>query len=200
MARKPDYRKKDYIAKKSTELFAAKGYQNTTIEQIARESGYAVGTIYLYFDSKEEILATILTDFVEQFVDNILPEVNDIEDPVDRFKHVLGLFLKSSEEYPDRAWVLATELKKVIRPDSIVYKSEMGKLLSVITDSLKALQENGIVKEDIDLEKHTIMIYGIIESLTLYWVSEKESFSLSDSNEMIADMVLYGVLTDKVNV
>ena len=198
MARKPDYRKKDFIAKVSTTLFATRGYQNTTIEQIARESGYAVGTIYLYFDSKEEVLSTILTDFVEAFVDNKMPSINKIEDPVERFRLIIRMFLEATEENPERAWVLATELRKVIRADSVIYRGEMQKLFSIITAALKDLQKVGLIHNDIDLNHHTLMIHGTIETLGLYWNSEREKFPLIDKYVDIADMVLFGLGTDKL--
>jgi TetR/AcrR family fatty acid metabolism transcriptional regulator len=197
MARKPDYRKKDHIAKVSTQLFADKGYANTTIEQIARESGYAVGTIYLYYDSKEEILATILTEFVEQFVDNNLEQIDAIADPVERFRTVVKFYLKTTEENPERSWVLATELRKVIRADSSMYKGEMLKLLSPLSESLKKLQEGGFLKANVDLEQYTLMIHGAIETLTLFWNTDKDAFSLTDKFKEVSDMILFGVASPK---
>ena len=37
------------------DLFASKGYEETTIAEIARRAGMAVGTVYLYFENKHEI-------------------------------------------------------------------------------------------------------------------------------------------------
>ncbi len=197
MARKPDYRKKDHIAKVSTQLFAERGYSSTTIEMIARESGYAVGTIYLYYDSKEEILATILTEFVEQFIDTNAEELENIGDPVERFQTVVKFYLTVAEENPERAWVLSTELRKVIRADSSMYKGEMLKLLSPLSDSLFTLMDEGLIKDDINLEQLTMMIYGLIETLTLLWNTDKDAFNLADKFEDIANMVLFGMATEK---
>ncbi len=197
MARKPDYRKKDHIAKVSTQLFAERGYANTTIEMIARESGYAVGTIYLYYDSKEEILATILTEFVEQFIDSNAEELESIEEPVDRFRTVVKFYLTVAEENPERAWDLSTELRRVIRADSAMYKGEMLKLLSPLSDSLFNLMDKGFIKDDINLEQLTMMIHGLIETLTLLWNTDKDAFMLADKFSDVADMVLYGMATDK---
>jgi TetR/AcrR family fatty acid metabolism transcriptional regulator len=192
MARKPDYRKKDFIAKVSTELFARKGYQNTSIEQIARESGYAVGTIYLYFDAKEEILTAILIDFVNSMTREYKTELENVTDPFVRFRKVVKLFLKAAEENPDRALVLATELRKVVRADSHTYKVEMGKLLSLIGDSLRALNDAGYTYSNFDPDYYKVMIYGAIENIALVWNVEKKE-SIVDNSDQIADMLLAGV-------
>lgn len=41
-------------------LFDRKGYANTAMEEIAERAGVAVGTLYNYFPSKDELLLTIL--------------------------------------------------------------------------------------------------------------------------------------------
>lgn len=41
-------------------LFGEKGYYNVNIYDITKEAGYAVGTFYIYFNSKEEFLSSIV--------------------------------------------------------------------------------------------------------------------------------------------
>lgn len=48
--------KKDLIRKNAIKVIAIEGYHNTTIKMIADEAGIAVGTIYNYFKTKEEII------------------------------------------------------------------------------------------------------------------------------------------------
>jgi TetR/AcrR family transcriptional regulator, fatty acid metabolism regulator protein len=46
------------------DLFAKQGYENTTISDIARVAGVAVGTVYLYFRNKHEIYTSLSLDWV----------------------------------------------------------------------------------------------------------------------------------------
>ncbi len=41
------------------DLFAKQGYEDTTIAEIARRAGVAVGTVYLYFENKRQILVEV---------------------------------------------------------------------------------------------------------------------------------------------
>ena len=52
-------KKKESILAAARELFATKGYEETTIAAIARDAGMAVGTVYLYFENKHEILVEV---------------------------------------------------------------------------------------------------------------------------------------------
>jgi AcrR family transcriptional regulator len=51
--------KRQAILTAARELFASQGYEETTIAQIARAAGVAVGTVYLYFQNKHDILVDV---------------------------------------------------------------------------------------------------------------------------------------------
>ncbi|MEZ4486656.1 MAG: TetR/AcrR family transcriptional regulator [Cyanobacteriota/Melainabacteria group bacterium] len=53
----------ELIVEKAKELFASKGYEKTSIADIARELGIGKGSVYLDFGSKEEILIRIVQKF-----------------------------------------------------------------------------------------------------------------------------------------
>jgi AcrR family transcriptional regulator len=48
------------ISEAALRLFAAKGFQNTSIREIADEAGISKGLIYNYYSSKEEILKSLI--------------------------------------------------------------------------------------------------------------------------------------------
>jgi AcrR family transcriptional regulator len=54
--------KRDAILRAARELFAHKGYDETTVPEIAQAAGVAVGTVYLYFRNKYEILTNVSVD------------------------------------------------------------------------------------------------------------------------------------------
>ncbi|MGD2105899.1 MAG: helix-turn-helix domain-containing protein, partial [Anaerolineae bacterium] len=46
-------------------LFAEKGYQRTAVKEVAERAGIAPGTIYLYFDSKGDLLVELMIRLAE---------------------------------------------------------------------------------------------------------------------------------------
>lgn len=48
------------IGEAALRLFASKGYESTTISEVAREAGVSKGLIYNYFDSKEDMLKNLV--------------------------------------------------------------------------------------------------------------------------------------------
>src|SRR3569833_4164114 len=64
-------RRRDDILNTARTLFLDKGFRDTTIDDIARSAELARGTIYLYFENKEEIYATILEEGLD-ILDNLV--------------------------------------------------------------------------------------------------------------------------------
>jgi AcrR family transcriptional regulator len=57
--------RRERILDNASELFAAKGYHGTTIDEIVQATGIAKGTFYIYFDSKEELLVEVIKRLIE---------------------------------------------------------------------------------------------------------------------------------------
>jgi len=57
-----DSRTRSRILAAATNRFAAFGYRRTGMAEIARQAGVAAGTLYRYFDSKEEIFRAVIRD------------------------------------------------------------------------------------------------------------------------------------------
>ena len=72
--RRPDARPEE-ILDAALEVFGAQGFAGARLEDIARHAGVSKGTLYLYFDSKDDVLLAV----VEQMVDRILHEVRIAE-------------------------------------------------------------------------------------------------------------------------
>ena len=56
--------RREEILKAALEVFSQKGYEASTIPEIARAAGVAAGTIYLYYPSKRELFVAVVKSFV----------------------------------------------------------------------------------------------------------------------------------------
>ena len=60
---------KEIIAEKATELFSLKGYTKTSIDNIAKASGYSKGHIYYHYKNKEELFVYLAKDSMRNWHD-----------------------------------------------------------------------------------------------------------------------------------
>jgi AcrR family transcriptional regulator len=71
------------IKEVALELFATKGYNNTSISQIAKAANISKGLMYNYFDSKEDLLHTILIEAVEEGAGSMQEFLQNRYDPLE---------------------------------------------------------------------------------------------------------------------
>lgn len=75
----------------SVTLFSTKGYAATSIQDIVAHSGFSVGTMYNYFENKEELLTSLIEEGWEEFFETIKEGIldNGKEEPFQYFYNVL---------------------------------------------------------------------------------------------------------------
>src|SRR5882757_2685487 len=86
--------KREAILRAATHVFAANGYFNSKVADIASEAGVADGTVYLYFKSKEEILHSIFDRSVDEAVSSARDLIAETEDPREKLRRIAELHLE----------------------------------------------------------------------------------------------------------
>ncbi len=64
---------KEAILRASVRLFSNKGFHNVSMQDIAEESEYAVGTLYNFFQSKEQLFAELMSNCANKIYNTIWP-------------------------------------------------------------------------------------------------------------------------------
>ena len=72
---KPREEKYQAILDAATEAFAEYGYFSCQVSKIAKLAGVADGTIYLYFKNKEDILVSLFSERMGQFIQEIRHQI-----------------------------------------------------------------------------------------------------------------------------
>jgi AcrR family transcriptional regulator len=70
---------RERIIKESVTLFLQQGYHGTTVKSITDASGASKGSFYWYFKSKKELLETIIDEFENSFVENLIKTVGQTD-------------------------------------------------------------------------------------------------------------------------
>jgi len=71
-------KKKALILDAALELFANEGYHVTSVSKIAKVAGISKGLVYNYFDSKEELLKTLVFTTMKELLDMIDPNKDGV--------------------------------------------------------------------------------------------------------------------------
>lgn len=87
------------IFETSMKLFAEKGYDATSVEEITAVSGIAKGTLYYHFEKKEDILTMLLEEGMKLLRNSIEIKIRDCDKCIDKIKAVILVQIKVTVKY-----------------------------------------------------------------------------------------------------
>lgn len=80
--------KREAILEAARALFGEKGYEDTTIADIAKKAGIAVGTVYLYFRNKHEVYTAVALD-IEAMIADAFQDPSFLELPFEKLPRAM---------------------------------------------------------------------------------------------------------------
>ncbi|MCP3901484.1 MAG: TetR/AcrR family transcriptional regulator, partial [Desulfobacteraceae bacterium] len=107
---KTEIRKKRIIDV-ATEIFAQRGFNETTISEIAKEAKISEASIYEYFSTKEGLLFSIPIQSSHTLFDTMSFHLKLIRGAANKLRAIVFLFIDSYQKNPDFATVLMLYLK-----------------------------------------------------------------------------------------
>ena len=140
------------IFETSMKLFAEKGYDATSIEEITANVGVAKGTLYYHFSSKEEIFQFLIEEGVKLLKNSVEIKTEKLESSIDKIKAVVLIEIKVLVKYEDFMTIVLSEIGGN-GPRSILCKKYVFEYIQMI----EKIVENGINKKEIiDGDKNVI--------------------------------------------
>lgn len=88
-------------------VYARQGFDAPTIDHFAAEAGVSRGTFYNYFQTREEVMATVAAELSVFITSEIKEAVRTVEDPLERIAVAIRYFVMLAGENETRAWVVA---------------------------------------------------------------------------------------------
>lgn len=153
------------IINAAEEVFFAKGYDNSTMDDIAARAELAKGTLYLYFNTKSEICLSIAVRgliLLREAIENVAAgPVNSIE----KLKQLLRVCRQYQKEHPNytRALIRFRDFIEQCHEDSEMLnhaRQENDIIVGTISNIIRnGIQENSIDK-DIDVDKLAMALWG----------------------------------------
>lgn len=137
--------KKEFIAKHALEVFARDGYHNAKVKTIAEEAGIAVGTIYIYFKSKKEIIDYIFYMEFEKdsgYLDKL--EAMNLS-PMNKVKNYIGYKYDCVLEDPNIMKILMQDLIPDRKDDNGII-SMLFRIIGRLSNLIRQGMINGEIK------------------------------------------------------
>jgi TetR/AcrR family transcriptional regulator, fatty acid metabolism regulator protein len=181
------------ILESAVRVFAEHGFFAARIRDIAAGAGVAEGTIYLYFEGKDDLLLTAFRDKVEEFV----ASVREVLASHASFEERLGRFIALQFEGIEADPPLATVLLLESRQSSKFYGGAVRDVLRTYAAAIDQLLASGVaagdLRPDADLSLARRMLIGALEEVELEWLLGERTRPLVPAAERVARAFVRGL-------
>lgn len=176
----------------ASKLFATKGVDQTSMSDIANESGFSVGKVYKFFPSKKSLFLHIVGAFLEQ-LHNSSVDANDPElPPLQRLKNVLQAAIDVANSDPDQLMIHLRESPSLFADLKIHYQDVYA---TTIQEILTEAIEVGHIKTN-DPKLLAIMLVGAVDALFTHLANSGKEAPFSPIPPLVFDHFVSPLLTD----
>lgn len=173
-------------------VFARQGYHGSTMAGVAREAGVATGTIYLYFERKQDLLVTLFQRHLAEYMERCRPALAAAEAGVPRLHLLARLHLAFFAENRDLATVFQIHIRE---PDPVLaegIRPSVTAYFDVIGDVIAAGVKAAAFAPDLDVRLARQLFFGALDEIVTGWLRSKRSFALMSTLDPVAQMLARG--------
>jgi AcrR family transcriptional regulator len=185
--------RKREICRGAARVFAQKGFESTSVDEIAAHLGVAKGTIYYHFGGKRELFAAMISDGLERLLVDAERSIEKVDDPVEQLSRVLDVLLEHGRRHIDFMRLFFREVLASGREwltEVAEYRDRFAKLVGPIITRGKA--EGRILNIDTD----TVIRYVLSALATAVLDLGDGSLPPAGSARLIKRMVMSGISCD----
>lgn len=176
---------RDRILDESSELFRKKGFDGTSMQDIAEAVGILKGSIYYYFSSKNEIFRDVLTKGIEPVIRSSEKIMEKNLPPTEKLKELLKNHLSYIMDHNFSLVIFFREREKISIEDTDKYLDYRDRYEGIFKSVLAEGIERGDFAE-VDTSLTALAIFGMC-NWTIQWYNPEGP----KTSEEIADHMVF---------
>lgn len=161
------------IINAAIKLFADKGYEQTSIEELAKEAGIGKSTVYTYFATKSEIFLAFCEDELENTRQELSAKCGDLKTLIDQ---LLVLFMGEYRYVTRNKEFGRILMREMVFPKELtVEKSNEldNRYIEILIAIFKDAQKRGELRYDVELLFTAGHFYGLYMVTMSAWYSNR---------------------------
>ena len=184
------------ILKQAEKVFATKGFHNVTVAEIASASGFSIGSLYQFFEGKENLYTTMISEKFDLMYAEIRKATNAAKDITGKIEALIDAHLQFIEKNTDFC-------RLFIKGENAALSEAMTSLRQKLIDDyfkhitfIENLLKDGIKKDVLRaLPPHEMAeaLFHLIRASSIEWMLVPTKESLSSKREFIMDIFFNGV-------
>ncbi len=185
--------RRDELLQIAAELFATKGFKNTTVRDIADAAGILSGSLYHHFDSKESMVDEILSTFQEELFGKYADILAGSADPRAKLEAAVRVSFEAIDHHRNEVAIFQNEADYLGTFDRFGYLADRNAQsrdvwLTLLGEGARA----GVLRKDLDVE----LVYRFIRDtvwVAVRWYQPGGKLSHHDVADQYLTILLDGI-------
>ena len=159
----------DKVIEAAAYLFQRDGYQNTTIDDIARQAGIAKPTIYQYVEGKSSLLEQIVAEVLDHLADDQRRAIESSDDPEEQLRNLIRSHVLLVAEMRTHYRIFLGEEKQLPRASRRRFDASARKVADELRQLIQRCIDVGVFRPGVDAEIASFLIQGAVVSTTRWY-------------------------------
>ncbi len=181
------------IIQAAIEVFSKNNFPNSTISEIAQKANVAEGTIYQYFENKEDLFFSIPVEKSKEFSRELELHLQGINGAFNKISKFIWYYLYFFKKNPEYARTLMLEMrvsKNFVKTKAYQsFKPFTNQVLEIIREG----QQERIIRDDVNIYILRQLILGILEHMVTRWLLKGERYDLLEHCDEVNKLIIHGM-------
>ncbi len=188
--------KRNAVLEAAMVVFSKKGFHDAHVDEIAELAGVAKGTVYRYFESKEEILEEIIRGNNSRLVEGLNVIFSKDGHILELIKEAIGYYVDFFESNKELYKIL-THAPWILKEVNEYFYNSVITHLQKIRRRILSLNKQGVLKTT---DFYTVFygIFGFIDGVIQKWFRRNCEYSLREELPVIIEVLFYGFVGDRM--
>lgn len=190
---------RENIASSAHKLFMKSGIECTSMNDIAKESGYSKATLYVYFQNKEEIIAFLVLKSMRKLDEYLTFALENKKSSKERYEMICQGLLDYQKQYPFYFSIALDEINVDFNNSNYLPEEKETFLIGEeINKKLEQFIQEGIlaneIRADIKILPTIMAFWGMLSGLIQLGI-KKELYITQELHLSIREFFKYGFET-----
>ena len=185
------------IINAATKIFAKKGFYQAKVSEIAKEAQVADGTIYLYFENKDDILISLFEEQMMRVLENMKEKISQENDAIKKIEKFALNHLSLIEQHKEVAEIIQVELRQSSKFMKDYKNDRFADYLNLIGEIIQDGQEKGVFRKEIIPGIAKRAFFGALDEMSRFWVlSSRKKYDIETAAKQISEYFVRGLINN----
>src|SRR5690625_3455367 len=153
-------KRRKQIIKASIRLFKEKGFHKTTTREIAKESGFSIGTLYEYVRTKEDVLFVVFGAIYHKVHERLETTIDYKHPSIENLIAVIESYFLLIDDMQEEVGIMYQEMKSLQKTTKTNILEKERELVGMLKQLIRTCHTIGMTDEEAELIANNIFVQG----------------------------------------